>query len=51
MKKTFDFIMISVGVLLMNVAHSQKGLFITQKSTPQFSFLNNETDENNSRYD
>ena len=43
--------MISVGVLSMNVAHSQKGLSITLKSTPQFSFLNNETDENNSRYD
>ena len=51
MKMNFTFIMISVGVLLMNVAHSQKGLSITLKSTPQFSFLNNETDENNSRYD
>jgi hypothetical protein len=51
MKKNFTFIMISVGVLSMNVAHSQKGLSITLKSTPQFSFLNNETDENNSRYD
>lgn len=49
MKKYFIYAF--AGLAIFNTATAQKGFSISVKATPQFSFLQNEDDNNNIRYD
>jgi outer membrane protein W len=50
MKKIFT-LMICVFAMASNKSIAQAGFSFSVKATPQFSFLHNESDKNNSRYD
>jgi hypothetical protein len=50
MKKIFTLI-ISVFAMASNESMAQAGFSFSVKATPQFSFLHNESDKDNSRFD
>lgn len=51
MKKLVICLFIVAGLILISKANAQKGFSAGVKVTPQFSFLENKDDNNNSNYE